>query len=252
MNQIPHSSTLADIVKNDYRAAAVLERFGLDFCCNGRRSLADACTEKGIDAADVESSLNTALGSTAVAPDNTDQMELDALIDHILEKHHSYVKTMLPVLLQHTQKIASVHGENHPELKTVARIYARVHDELEHHMMKEEQILFPAIVSMVQSARSGDAFGQPRFGSVQYPIAMMESEHQTAGDELAEIKSLTGNYAIPADACATYTATMQELQAFELDLHRHIHLENNILHPKAIALERALIQAAIDHASQQR
>jgi regulator of cell morphogenesis and NO signaling len=229
--------TIRDIVAENFRAAAVFQKYGLDFCCRGNRRVTDACAEQGIspdvifnDLAKIETREDTVPRFNAWEP--------DFLIDYILNNHHHYIRVMLPILYLHTKKIADVHGERHPELLEVASYFAKIGQELEMHMRKEEHVLFPYIKSLVASRRVGMIPAAPPFGSVRNPIAMMEAEHQTAGDEMAMIRTLTNNYTPPDDACTTYRVTFQELEEFEQDLHRHVHLENNILFPKAVALEQ--------------
>jgi regulator of cell morphogenesis and NO signaling len=232
--------TIGDMVVANFRTAAIFQKYGIDFCCRGNRTLAAACTEKGINqklvALELEKIANDA---TDILP-KFDQWELNFLIDYIVSNHHGYVRKMLPVLYQHTTKIASVHGSRHPELVRLASGFASIGQELEMHMRKEEQILFPYIKSLVAARHAGLTPPVPLFGSVRNPIAMMEREHQSAGDEMAMIHNLTSNYTPPEDACTTYRVTFQELQDFEQDLHQHVHLENNILFPKAILFENAL------------
>ncbi len=174
-----------------------------------------------------------------------DEWGLDFMIDYIVNTHHEYVRKMIPVLSAHTEKIASVHGERHPELIEIAKKFSVVYKELKQHMFKEEQILFPYIKQIVNAAVNGTKFEPPYFGSVANPIKMMEIEHQNAGDELFGIRDLSNNYSVPDDACNTYRICLLELKEFEEDLHKHIHLENNILFPKAIKLEEDLTRRTL-------
>jgi regulator of cell morphogenesis and NO signaling len=233
------NDTIGDIVASDYRAAAVFERFGLDFCCGGRQTLGDACRQMAVDSA----ALLTALEGLAREPgptEDTSAWPLDKLVGHIVSRHHTYVKEAIPVLLAHTSKIAAVHGNRSPELHGVATRFTVVANEMARHMAKEEQILFPYIQSLVTAERAGRRIASSPFGTVQNPIRMMEAEHQDAGDEMREIRDLTHGYALPDFACATYRACFAELQEFERDLHRHVHLENNVLFPRAVKLEQRL------------
>jgi regulator of cell morphogenesis and NO signaling len=235
--QTTTNAIIRDIVAENFRAAAVFQKHGLDFCCRGNRPIDDACREKGIETQAVLADL-AMIGTGHDDMPKFSNWEPDVLIDFILNNHHQYVSRMIPVLSVHTGKIAAVHGGRHPELIEVARHFAAIAAELEIHMRKEELVLFPYIRSLVIARRAGMSPATPPFGSVSNPIAMMEQEHQTAGDEMAVIRELTGGYAIPDDACTTYRVTLQELADFERDLHQHVHLENNILFPKAIALEQ--------------
>jgi regulator of cell morphogenesis and NO signaling len=232
--------TLSEIVKDNFHSAAIFEKYNLDFCCNGKRSLSYACVEKGINPEDVINEIENMNSPFAQSEIKPDEWELDFLIQYIINNHHSYVNRMLPVILAHTQKVASVHGENHPETKKIAEIFSAINSEMKHHMMKEEKILFPHILKLVALSGSGKEKNVPYFGTIKNPIAMMEAEHQSAGDGMSEIRKLSRNYTPPADACETYMTTYKELKEFEEDLHRHVHLENNILFPKAVNLEERL------------
>jgi len=232
--------TLSEIVKDNFHTAAIFEKYNLDFCCDGKRTLANACADKGINSEKVINEIeeiNLTSGHSEIKPD---EWKLDFLIDYIINNHHSYVSRMLPVISAHTQKVASVHGGNHPETKKIAEIFSAINNEMRHHMMKEEKILFPHINVFVKTSNNGSVVDRPYFGTIKNPITMMEAEHQSAGDGMAEIKNLTNNYTPPADACTTYKITFKELKEFEEDLHKHVHLENNILFPKAIELENQL------------
>jgi regulator of cell morphogenesis and NO signaling len=232
--------TLSEIVTNDFHAAAVFEKYNLDFCCKGKRPLSEACSEKNIDL----NSLLEELESYTPQNNNSDlrynEWKIDFLADYIVNNHHSYVRRMIPILAAHTQKIASVHGENHPETVEVAKRFAVVYKDLKQHMMKEEQILFPYVKQLLKFQNEITIKERPFFGAAENPIKAMEAEHEAAGDELFEIRSLTNNYTPPADACNTYRICYQELKEFEEDLHKHVHLENNILFPKTIKLEKEI------------
>jgi len=232
--------TLSEIVKGNFHTATVFEKYNLDFCCNGGRTLSDACTEKGIIPENVKKEIESFMSDRPNGAANPDNWEIDFLISYIINTHHSYVGKMLPVISAHTQKIAAVHGNNHPETIRIAEIFSEVNSEMRHHMMKEERILFPHIDLLYKSSRNGDMKDRPYFGTIKNPIAMMEHEHQSAGDGLLEIRELTDNYALPEDACETYRITFKELREFEEDLHKHVHLENNILFPRAIKMEEDL------------
>lgn len=229
-------TTIRDIVVDNFRTAAVFQRHGLDFCCRGNRPLAEACDDKGIDPAAVLNELS-AVGNATDLPRYT-QWEAGMLADYITANHHAYVREMLPVLYQHTEKIASVHGVKHPELAEVAGLIREVGRELEDHMRKEEDDLFPYIKTLAAASADGATVAAPPFGSAAGLIAMMEMEHRDAGDAMARIREITSDFIPPSNACTTYRVTFKELEEFESDLHRHVHLENNILFPKAIAFER--------------
>lgn len=228
--------TIREIVASDYRAAAVFQRHGVDFCCNGGQTIAQGCRAAGADESAVLRDLSAIAGPAADVPQFA-SWSAAALVDHIVGRHHQYVRDAMPPLLTHTRKIAEVHGERHPELLHVARLFERVAAEMAEHMVKEERILFPFIVSVDEAVRANRPKPTPPFGTVQNPIRMMEADHQFVGDAMAEIKDLTNGYQPPDDGCTTYRVCLHELDAFERDLHAHVHLENNILFPKAVAIE---------------
>lgn len=235
-----NTTLIRDLVANDFRTAAVFQKYGLDFCCGGGRPIAEAAIAKGVDPAALIVDLEAVTLSPMNGTPKFNSWEPDMLIDYIVANHHAYVKETLPTTLMHVQKVARVHGENHPEVIAIAAAFTRVAQELSQHMQKEEMMLFPFIKSLVAARRNGGAAPRPPFGSVANPIRMMELEHQSAGDEMEEIRTLSSGYAPPEDACTTYRVAYQELHAFELDLHQHVHLENNILFPKAVLLEEEL------------
>jgi regulator of cell morphogenesis and NO signaling len=230
-------TTIREIVATDYRTAAVFQRFGLDFCCNGCRTIEQGCLDAGADEPALLRELEAVLSAPAGAQPRFAKWDVQTLVNYIVANHHAYVREAMPVLLEHTRKIAGVHGDRHSELVHIARLFERVAGEMTDHMAKEEQILFPFVVDMAVAAASGDVLPRPPFGTVENPIRMMEHEHRFVGDAMAEIRALTGGYDVPDDACATYRVCFQELEAFEADLHAHVHLENNILFPRALAIE---------------
>jgi regulator of cell morphogenesis and NO signaling len=232
--------TLSQLVKKNYKAAAVFEKYNLDFCCRGNRPVSDACSDLGVDAASVITELEKLGYEETGIPFRPDEWSLDFLADYIVNTHHKYVREMIPVISAHAEKVAAVHGINHSETKDIAKIFSLVYKDLKQHMMKEEEILFPFIKRMVRIQEGYIKFEAPYFGSVNNPIKMMEAEHQNAGDELYSIRNLTNNYTPPEDACNTYKILYQELKDFEQDLHKHVHLENNILFPKTVELEKQL------------
>ena len=228
-------ATVGEIVAADSRAAAVFEQFGIDFCCGGRRSVAEACQTADVDPATVERALETLASDEPAAGDIT-RWPLDRLIDYIVGTHHAYVRTALPAIARHLTKLVEVHGARHPELIRVADSFERLGSDLLRHMMKEEWMLFPYVRGLALA--SGESRRPSPFGSVENPIRMMEREHQEAGDEMRAIRELTNGYTPPSDACTTYRVCLSELARFERDLHQHVHLENNVLFPGAVELEQ--------------
>ena len=233
--------SLKDIVTHDFHAAAVFEKYALDFCCRGGKTIDEACREKGIEAATVLGDLKTLSLKSQESSTRYGEWPVDFLIDFIVKNHHGYVTRMIPVLHAHTQKVATVHGARHPGVIRIAELFEAIARDFQQHMQKEEHALFPFIKALARSKEAGQPVTPPPFGSVQNPIRMMEAEHQVAGDEMRSIRELSGGYTPPEDACTTYRITYQELRDFEVDLHQHVHLENNILFPKAILLESELL-----------
>lgn len=236
MDQAFENLIVGDIVAKDFRAAAVFEQFGIDFCCGGQRSIADACRTASVAPSDVEAVL-AALTPAADTDDNVAGWPLDRLADHIVGTHHAYIRSALPRIRAYLAKLVEVHERRHPELTNVLAYFDTLTRDLSQHMLKEEQVLFPYVRELQMIAGTHGRRLSP-FGSVENPIRMMEREHREAADELEAIRVLTNNYSAPDDGCTTYRVCMAELRRFEQDLHRHVHLENNLLFPRSIALEQ--------------
>jgi regulator of cell morphogenesis and NO signaling len=237
---IQKEHTIGDVVSKNFKTARIFEDFGLDFCCGGRKTISEACREKGIDLEKVLNALSQ-LGENGSSQINgANKWSLDFLADYIVNKHHSYVSQSLPVISEKAKKVADVHGEHHPETKDIYSLFMNVSEELQSHMMKEERMLFPYIKELVESQKQNNPVYYPPFGMVANPISVMEAEHDSAGNTLKEISRLSNKYTAPEDACETFKVLYKELREFEDDLHVHIHLENNILFPKAIELEKEL------------
>ncbi|MBX2942453.1 MAG: iron-sulfur cluster repair di-iron protein [Cyclobacteriaceae bacterium] len=232
--------TIGEIVAEDYRAAQVFKNHRIDFCCNGNRSVAEACKDKNVElnklVEEIESVQKDRPGNTT----DFKSWPLDLLADYIEKTHHRYVEEKLPILKQYLKKLCEVHGNNHPELFEIYDEFSASAGELAAHMKKEEFILFPYIRKMVKVKSSKTALAAPNFGTVKNPVQMMMDEHTTEGDRFEKISKLSNNYTPPADGCNTYKVTYALLNEFEEDLHLHIHLENNILFPKAIEMEKEL------------
>ncbi|HWB27539.1 MAG TPA: iron-sulfur cluster repair di-iron protein [Chitinophagaceae bacterium] len=222
--------TLGEIVIQQHKAAALFEKYNLDFCCKGKRSLAAACGEKGI-AVDIIADELASLAIGTEKETSFEEMTAAALISHILRQHHHYVKQFGPTIKEHLDRVAGKHGDKFPWMKDVAQYYTAVLDDLIQHMQKEEVVLFPRIERMESSEK-----GTYPVNLVAAPIGVMEAEHEAAGNIMQHIRDLTENYSWPEAACTTYRVSMLELKEFEENLHQHVHLENNILFPKALTL----------------
>lgn len=229
--------TIGEFVGGDFRTAAIFSKYGIDFCCKGNRTLEEVCQKKGLDSNIIQDELNTVLESKSENHIDFKSWPTDLLIDYIEKKHHRYVEEKSTALLFYLDKLCKVHGERHPELFEIALHFKICAGELAQHMKKEELILFPFVKKMEWALRDNTTIEQPHFGSVDNPIAMMQDEHENEGERFQKIAQLTNEYNPPADACETYRVTFAMLKEFEQDLHKHIHLENNILFPKARALE---------------
>lgn len=236
---IKPEKTVADYVTQNIKASHVFKNYGIDFCCGGGISVEKACQERGVDYFALVKDLEL-IGAVEENETDFNKIPLDELIDHIIEKHHTYIEANIGLLIQYSAKVAKVHGGNNPELVRVYELFDKVAGELAAHLKKEELILFPFIKKMLKAEKEGIPLNVPNIRTVENPIKMMEEEHEFAGNIFKEIAHLTNNYTPPAYACNTYKALFDKLDEFEQDLHEHIHLENNILHPKALKLEREL------------
>lgn len=224
------TTTIGEIVANDFRAASVFKEAGIDFCCGGSKSLATACRETGADVHILAARLQELSQLPSPSNLNFKDWNLAFLSDYIVNTHHKFVQKNLPELLFYTQKIADVHGGHHPELLEVASLFAKINDELLQHLKNEEEVLFPAI-KKAETHPTAEVKA-----IILSEITRMQAEHEFAGGAMDKINVLTNNYRVPADACNTYSVSLKMLGQFEDDLHIHVHLENNILYPKALKL----------------
>ncbi len=233
------NKTVAQLVSENIRTADVFKKYGIDFCCGGSKSITEVCREKEIDIEEFAGEL-----SKTEKPKSYDEeyvlWDADVLIDHIIEKHHAYVQEAIPLLIGYADKVAEVHGEHAPETIEIKTLMHAIAEELMLHMHKEEAILFPYIRQLVNAKRNAEPAPVPMFGTVRNPINMMEREHESAGDAFKKMRSLSNDFTPPEWACNTYKALYAKLEEFETDLHVHIHLENNILHHRAVELEAEL------------
>lgn len=231
---------IGELVAKDYRTASVFKKYEIDFCCQGGRTIHDACEKKNIDTQSVLSDLNAVLHAADDKGADYQSWPLDLLADYIEKKHHRYVEEKIQEITPYLEKLCKVHGLRHPELFKIRELFNTAAGELAMHMKKEELILFPFVRKMANAKQTGSVLDTPKFGTVQNPILMMTAEHAAEGDRLRKVEALSNHYTAPDDACSTYRVTFALLREFEQDLHLHIHLENNILFPKAIALEKEL------------
>lgn len=232
--------TVRELAVEIPNATRTFEKLGIDYCCGGSRSLRDACRHAHLALDEVIGALEQE--STFQSAGKTNGQEaasgtLAQLAEHIVQKHHAYVKQEIPRLQQLLKKVVAVHGAAHPELGKIQQLFQGISAELSSHMMKEENILFPYIAALESTVSSGRPKPRPAFGSVSNPVHMMELEHDSAGAALREIRTLSSNHEPPEGACFSYRTLYAALEEFESDMHQHIHLENNILFPRAIAME---------------
>lgn len=223
-------TTIGEIVANDFRTASVFTGAGIDFCCGGYKTLAESCAEQGIPVDELEKRLEEIRKSDFQPATNYNEWDLIFLSDYIKNTHHRFVLKTLPELLFYTDKISRVHGDRHPELYEIAALMKNLNEELMKHLKQEEEVLFPAIRDAV-SQKTGTATAV-----IESEISRMTGEHEIAGGTMDEINRMTNRYKVPADGCNTYHAAFKLLWQFEEDLHIHVHLENNILFPKALRL----------------
>lgn len=234
-----NDQSLGQIVAKDFHKAAVFKKYGLDFCCGGKKTVKEACADKGIDAVAVEHELQQAdKNVTALRPLPYDDWSITLLADFIVQTHHSYIKKTFPDIRIYAAKVAKVHGHRHPELIAIYEQVEKMNPDLWDHLLKEESVLFPYIKQLEEPGEN-DLFKKSALaGHIQYPINTMEAEHEEIATCLSIIRRLSNNYQLPDDACASYSLLFKMLHEFEDDMQMHVHLENNILFPKAIALER--------------
>jgi len=240
MNSL-YEKTIGEIVAENYRTASVFNNYNIDFCCKGNVPFSEACSNKNIDSEKLLNEVISVLNENSDSSIDYQNWQIDLLANHIESKHHSYVVNKTPELITFLNKLCNVHGTNHPELFQVHELFSASAGELAKHMKKEELILFPYVRQMVISKQKNEKLNTPHFGTVTNPIHMMKAEHSTEGDRFRLIEEITNNYTVPSDGCTTYKVTYSMLKEFQDDLHLHIHLENNILFPKAILMETELL-----------
>lgn len=243
--EIDARQTVKEIVVAMPASANVFEQLGIDYCCGGEKRLDEACEAAGLQVEAVTRSLEAARSLAEpreIVDWNTQPMA--ALMNHIVEKHHTFCRQEVARLEPLLEKVVQAHGAAHPELRRIKTLFSGLSKELLMHLTKEEQTLFPYIARMEESVTQGITFPRPAFGTVQNPVRMMVLEHDNAGAALHEMQKLSGNYQLPPDASNSYWALYEGLTAFERDMHQHVHLENNILFPRAVAMEDATVSEA--------
>jgi len=231
--------TVRELALEIPEATRIFEKIGIDYCCGGNKSLEEACATANLSVDEVLDSLELAeqTGRAKQKDRNWQAEPLAELVAHINSKHHKYTREEIARLGPLFDKVVSVHGKNHPELQQIRASFQGVAQELTTHMMKEEMMLFPYIVRMEEAVIQKEPVLPAPFGTVQNPVAMMMHEHDSAGDALRAMRQASAGYMPPGDACISYQTLYKALADFEADLHRHIHLENNILFPRAVAME---------------
>ncbi|UFK97283.1 iron-sulfur cluster repair di-iron protein [Kaistella faecalis] len=234
---LTQEKTIGDFVAENFRTAEVFKKYHIDFCCKGGRTVEEACDNKKVSPEQIYQELEEVANRKSEDID-FNAWPLDLLADYVEKTHHKYVEEKSAMLIPYLNKLCKVHGERHPELFEINELFIGSAQDLAAHMKKEELILFPFIKQMIEAKKNGEPLPIPRFGTVENPVAMMKHEHEAEGDRFVKIAELTNNYQFPDDACGTYQVTYRMLEDFQNDLHKHIHLENNILFPKAIALEK--------------
>lgn len=238
-NEVAEGETVGQIAAKDIRKAEVFKKLGIDFCCGGKKSLKQVCEEKGLELSFVEAELET-VNKAPKASENYDRWSADFLADYIYNKHHQYYYDEAPIIGELLTKVVGHHGENYPELQEVYRLYSTLAVELNDHFAKEEKVVFPFVKALVRAKQTGNIEELRNQFSLAEPIQLMESDHEAAGEILARINEETHGYTPPAGACNSFQFLYRKLNELESDLHQHIHLENNILFPKALQLEKEL------------
>ncbi|NLI99885.1 MAG: iron-sulfur cluster repair di-iron protein [Bacteroidales bacterium] len=239
---INNQRIVGEIVAENYKTAAIFKRYRIDFCCNGNRTIADATKSKEIDEEKLLSELNEVMAEKVQGEIDFKAFPIDLLADYVEKTHHRYIEQRIPEITPFLSKVARVHGANHPELLEVEQLFTETAQDLAAHVKKEELMLFPYIRQMVKSNMGDKKRPKTALGSATEYIVQMEEEHDAEGERFRRISELTDNYTPPADACRTYMVTFDMLREFEEDLHRHIHIENNILFPKSMEMERELVE----------
>ena len=233
------NKTVAEIVSINIKAADVFKKNGIDFCCGGNVSVQEICAKKGVDYSKLKEEI-TNITSQKTNSHDFNAWDLDFLSDYIVNTHHKYVLEANDLIIQYSDKVANVHGHHYKEVVEINSLFHELVLELTSHMQKEENILFPYIKELALAKKNNAKVAAPGFGTIKNPINMMEQEHDGAGDIVKKIAELSNNFTPPEEACNTFRALYAKLEEYQNDIFEHIHLENNILFPKAIELEKEL------------
>jgi regulator of cell morphogenesis and NO signaling len=228
------TKTIGEFVADDYRTAGVFEKYGIEFCCGGKVALYDICREKGIDLSAIMRDMESVKTEPLDRGQNYGAWPLSFLADYIVNTHHAYLKENMGEIAVYARKIAEVHGANHPEVIEIAEIFDKITSDMSGHLREEEEVFFPAVKRIDSARKAGAAPEENDIQTVRDSLGKLDEEHNGIGEAVHEIRRLSKEYAVPADACNTYMVTYRKLREFEDDLHKHVHLENNILFPKAV------------------
>ena len=239
MMNITKDTTVGEIVANDFRTSTIFKNNGIDFCCDGDLNLATACNKKSTNEDNLINQINGLMSQKNESSVDYNSWPIDLLAEYIQKRHHKYAEAKIGEIMPYLEKIERVHGQRHPELGEVLEIFKATAGEITVHMKKEELMIFPYIKKMMKAGELGKGI-QTQQGGLKNPIKMLLHEHDDEGDKFRRIAQLTNNYTAPEDGCNTYRITLAMLKEFEEDLHLHIHLENNILFPKAIRMEEEI------------
>jgi regulator of cell morphogenesis and NO signaling len=238
-NEVAPGETVGEIAAKDIRKAEVFKKFGIDFCCGGKKSLKQVCEEKGLEVEMIKTELEK-VKHTQQAAENFDRWSPDFLADYIFNKHHQYYYDEGPIIAGLLEKVTDHHGDRYPELREAYHLFSTLAQELSSHFAKEEKVVFPFVKALVRAKQTGNVDELKNQFSLAEPIRMMESEHEGAGEILVQLSDTTNNYTAPEGACNSFRFLYSKLKELQDDLHQHIHLENNVLFPKALALEKEL------------
>jgi regulator of cell morphogenesis and NO signaling len=237
---VENEETIGEIAAKDLRKAEVFKQFGIDFCCGGKKTVRAVCAEKGIDFAAVQLALQETEKTVTTGNTNYNDWNVDFLVDYVINTHHNYCRKYLPEIKAYALKVASVHGGHHPELADIKDLVLEVYEELMEHMVEEEQVVFPVVKQIVAAKNAGTKVQIAGGKSFAAMVLEMEDDHDGVGRAMEKIRELSSNYTVPADGCTSYSLLFKMLEEFESDLFIHIHLENNIMFPKAIEMEKSI------------